>query len=103
MAELLAKHKQEVAGLKLELDYQKKQYEEKLRVQQQVCKVQLESADLKHKSLDKLCQTKIEIYKKSIKRMVDSSRRKWYESPYLNLALGMAICGASVGVGVSVK
>jgi hypothetical protein len=102
MAELLASHKKEVNELKLKLEYEAKKCKEKMETLRRVCKVQLESADLKYKSLEKLCESKGDIYKKALQRTVDSCRRKWYESPYLNLALGMAICGASVGVGVSI-
>ena len=74
-----------------------------IETEKKSCSLKMDSKDSKYLALETSSKLQLEICKGAVDRTAKSCQRKWYESPYFNMTLGAALCGAAVGVGASLK
>jgi hypothetical protein len=103
LAKLLSDHKAELAKLKAQLEKQKREHKTKMDTERLACVAKVGAVDGKLQICKDTNKVSRSIYDSAMKRTVKSCQRSWYEHPLIVFGAGVAVCGASVGIGSAVR
>lgn len=103
LAKLLSDHKAALASLRTDVEKSKRTCKTRLDTERLACVAKVGAADNKLQVCKESNKASRSIYDTAMKRTVKSCERKWYEHPLIVFGAGVAICGASVGIGTAVR
>lgn len=91
VATLLSEYKVKIKELELRATYLKKRVEAKLEALDNICQVEMRAEEQKRKICEDARKAERSVYNKALNRVSKEAGRKWYESPYLHLLLGIGV------------
>lgn len=91
VAKLLSDMQAKVRTLEAENAHLKATQKVKLESKDQACKAKLEAEASKKKICEDTRKAEKVVYTQAIERVGKQAERRWYESPYLHLVLGMGL------------
>lgn len=99
VAKLLSDMSAQVKTLEAKIKFLEETQVAKLESQEQACKAKLDAEATKKQICEDTRKAEEMVYTQAIERSGKQAERRWYESPYLHLVLGMGLAtGACVAV-----
>lgn len=103
LAKLLSDHTAKLAIVKAELEKSNKTCKITMETERLSCIAKIGAIDHKLQICKDTNKISMSIYDSAMKRTVKSCQRSWYEHPLIVFGAGVAVCGASVGIGSVVR
>jgi hypothetical protein len=94
VAKLLSDQAAKIKELEAKLTYLQDKSKTDLEAEQKSCAVKVDAEKAKTKLCDDTRKAEAKVYTSAVDRVGQQCERKWYESPYIHLVLGL---GAGIG------